>query len=220
MNAPSHRGRTAEQILTENIYHDAQGFAFRAASWLDFVQRTKHFAAFQYACIDARLAIEHLIFEQLVITRGRSFTRDEYKRCLAKPRKLNNLIEKINPDYERLQTFTQIICLLDPRLPAVNKWDVKELMKFWGALSSYLHWKAAHSETTEDVNWQDSAIGQIADIIEPLWQKISSAQSGCIAVDSMRPAVRQIWEDFRKERINEQSARIRLTVIRPPFRRS
>ena len=218
MSTPSHRNRTSQQILRNHIYHDALGFGFRAASWLDLLRRTNEFAAFHYACIDARLAIEHLIFEQIVITSGEALTPETYARCVAQPRKLKKLLDQINPDYEKLQAFTNIVCSLSPGFPPVNQWNVKTLMKSWGTLSSYLHWSGAHSETTEDPNWQEKAILAIANIIDPLWQKLSSAHSGCVPPKTMKPAARQVWDDFREGRIDEKAARIRLEST-PPFLR-
>jgi hypothetical protein len=154
MNTPSHRDRTPDDIISKHIYHDAPGFCFRAVSWLDLAKRTGHFAPFHYACIDARLAIEHLIFEQLVITAGESLTAEAYKRCLSEPRKLSKLLEQIVPDYEKHQAFTQIVGSLSPELPSVNQWNIKELLKSWGRLSKYLHWSGSHPETTENANWQ------------------------------------------------------------------
>ena len=213
--APSHRNRTADEIISYDVYHDALGFGYRAASWLDLVKRTRDFAGLHYACIDARLAIEHLIFEQLVITGGEALTYEAYKSCLADPRNLSKRLRKIVPDYEKLQTFTELVVSLNPGLPRVNQWDIKGLLKSWGVLSSYLHWSGAHSETTENQGWQNQAIQKATEIIEPLWQKMSSGHSGCMPPKRMKPHVREVWEDFRVGKIDRESARIRLEIIRP-----
>ncbi len=217
MHVPSHRNRTADEIISDRVYHDALGFGYRAASWLDLVKRTGDFAALHYACIDARLAIEHLIFEQLVITGGEALTPEAYKRCLANPGNLNKLLGRIVPDYEKLQAFTELVGSLSPELPRVNQWDIKGLMNSWGVLSSYLHWSGAHPETTENQEWQNQAIQKATEIIEPLWQKMSSGHSGCMPPEGMNPHVREVWEDFRVGKIGHESARIRLEIIRPPI---
>ncbi len=215
MGTPDYRGRAAEQIITENIFHDAYGFGFRAASWLDLARRTGHFATIHYACIDARLAIEHLIFELTVITSGESFTNEEYERCLCEPRKLANLLKRINPHYEKLLTFTGIIVSLQPDAPSINQWDTGKLMKSWGVLSSLLHWSGAHAHTTEHSGWQSAMLRKAAGIIEPLWQKMSSAGTGCMVPENMHPATREVWLDFRDGRTDSKGARIRLELVRP-----
>ncbi|GMR00244.1 MAG: hypothetical protein BMS9Abin18_1082 [Zetaproteobacteria bacterium] len=219
MHAPDHRNRTSEQIITENILHDAEGFGYRAASWLDLAIRTENFAAFHYACIDGRLAIEHLIFQQLVVTAGSDLTQSNYEKCLSEPMKLQKRLKQIVPDYEKLLDFSKIVVSLSPDAPRINKWKIGDLMKSWGILSSYLHWKGAFSETTENHEWQEQAIQNVRQIIEPLWERMSSGQSGCMVLKDMDPHVREIWEGFRLGKINSDSARIRLEIIRPMIKR-
>lgn len=214
MAAPNHKNRTAQEIIAEHIYHDAQGFCYRAASWLDLARRSRQFAAFHYACIDARLSIEHLIFEQLVITAGRALDQVSYQKCLSKPRELDKLLHRLVPDYERLQDFSVIVGSLLPGLPRINRWDIKVLRKSWGRLSHYLHWSGSHTETTENPSWQMDALGEVGAIIDPLWHKISTAYTGSIALASMPPRVREVWEDFRVGRIDAESVRIRLELVR------
>ena len=214
MIAPNYRNRTPKEIISKQIYHNASGFMYRAMSWLDVADRSGHFAAFHYACIDARQAIEHLIFEQLAITAGDGLDAEKYERCVANPRKLDKLLQQIVPDYEKLQEFTKLVGSLSPDLPLVNQWDIKDLRKSWGRLSRYLHWTGAHPETTEDPSWQAQAIQEVKTIIEPIWQKISSAHSGSFRLESMRQPVREIWNEFRSGQIDFKSAQVRLDLVR------
>jgi hypothetical protein len=214
MTAPSHKGRTAQEIISEHVYHDAQGFGYRAASWIDLAKREKAFAAFHYACIDGRLCIEHLIFEQLVISAGESLNVDAYERCLAGPPKLDKLLAQLVPDYDKLQEFTIIVGSINPGSPSVARWKIKELRKSWGRLSHFLHWSGA-PESTENASWQENAILEVEGIIGPLWQKIRSEHSGVIRPDTMPPAERLVWEDFCTGKINGESARVRLQIVRP-----
>lgn len=212
--APNYRNRTPKEIISERIYHDASGFMYRAMSWLDVADRSGHFAAFHYACIDARLAIEHLIFEQLAITAGDALDAEKYERCVANPRKLDKLLQQIVPDYEKLQEFTKLVGSLSPGTPPVNQWDIRDLRKSWGHLSRYLHWTGAPLHTTENPSWQAQAIQEVKTIIEPLWQKMRSGHSGSIRPETMPGPVREIWNEFKDGQIDFESARIRLDVVR------
>jgi len=212
---PSYKNRTLDEIVSAHIFHDALGFGLRAASWIDYLERTGDFAAAQYACIDARLCIEHLVFELLVITANPRLTENDYQRCLKSPRQLDKLIKQIVPDYERLVAFSEIIQQLTPGVPRINKWDIKGLMKDWGVLSSTLHWSGAPADTTENEAWQASTTESIRMVVIPLWKKLSSGRSGCIQIDSMEPRVREVWEQFRTNAIDADSARIRLELVRP-----
>ena len=218
MTAPNHRNRTPQEIISENIFHDTRGFMFRAVSWLDMADQTRRFTAFHYACIDARLAIEHLIFEQLAITAGNDLDAEKYKRCVDNPPKLDKLLRQTVPDYEKLQEFTKLVVSLSHGVPPVNQWNIKDLRKSWGRLSYYLHWVGAYPQTTENPKWQAQAIQDVKDIIEPLWQKISSGHSGSIRLESMPPPVREIWNEFRDGQIDFESARSRLNLVRDQLR--
>ena len=182
----------------------------RAASWLDVVIEHGHFPAFFYACIDARLAIEHLIFEQLCITAGKRLGENEYNRCLKNQGNSDRLIKQLVPDYEEWQAFSKLAASLSPGAPSVNRWNIKDLRKSWGHLSKYLHWGGAYPQTTEDPSWKATAIEEVMDIILPLWQKICSGRSGVIRLETMPPAVKEIWEEFRAGKIDFESARNRL----------
>ena len=220
MTALEHRNRTPKEIISESVYFDGPGFMYRAMPWLDLADRSGHFAAFQYACIDARLAIEHLIFEQLAITAGDALDAEKYEHCVANPRKLDKLLQQIVPDYEKLQEFTQLVVSLSPGHLLLNHWDIKDLRKSWGRLSRYLHWTGAHPQTTEDPSWKAREIREAKAIIEPLWQKISSGHTGTLRPEDMKPPVRGIWAKFKTGEIDFESARVRLgacrrTPIRP-----
>ena len=214
MKIPSHKNRTAQEIVSENIYHDTSGYAYRAVSWLDLTKRSGDFAAFHYTCIDARLAIEYLIFDLLVVSAGTALERGGYQLCLSDPRKLDKLLQRLVPDYDLLQEFNTIILSITPGAPNSNRWDIKELRKSWGRISRYLHWTGAYSETTENTEWQQAAIEEVESIINPLWVKICSGLTGSIRIESMPDPVREIWEEFKNKKIDSDSARFRLELIR------
>jgi len=220
LNIPNHLNRTANEIISETIYHDAFGFSYRAASWLDLAQRSGDFAAFHYACIDARLAIEHLIFEQLVISAGNALDQSTYQQCLSNQSKLDKMLKKLVSDYNKLQEFTAIIALLTPQAPPINQWNLQQLRRDWGRLSRYLHWSGSFAETTESESWQQQAIVEVLDIVPDLWRKISTGHSGAFSLDSMKPVVKDIWEEFKTGGIDSESARIRLELVRPLARTS
>lgn len=218
MIAPRHTNRTADEIVTQRIHYNAKGFGHRAASWLDLVRRTGNFAALHYACIDARLAIEHLIFEEIQITAGDTFIEEKYESCLNNPTKLHKLLKKYVPDYEKLQTFTEIVASFYPEIPRTNKWNLNSLMRSLGHLSSCLHLNRAQHETIEKLDSQKLAIEKIARVIDSLWNKMCLGQSACIRPDSMPSLVHNVWKDFLDENIDRESARRRLEILQPLLR--
>ena len=87
MTAPNHRNRSPMEIISEEgkVFYEYSGFMYRALSWLDIADRSNNFPAFYYACVDARLAIEHLIFEIMVICAGENFDSEAYQQCVKSP---------------------------------------------------------------------------------------------------------------------------------------
>ena len=164
---PDHRDRDPEEITGEKLHFDSVGYIYRAMSWLDYFERTNLFTALLYACIDARMGIEHLLFEELVMSTDGQLSREDYERCLGNRMKFAKLIQQLDPDHERLQHFTRAVLeLMRQRynVPTLVFWKPRELEKTWGKLSKYLHWSGAKTETTDKSDWLDHAHEDIRDI--------------------------------------------------------
>ena len=183
-------------------------------SWLDLAKRSGDFPAFYYACIDARLAIEHLIFEQLVICTGGKLDTIKYRRCVKNPKELDKVLQQVMPEYTKLQEFTKIVASLTRGMPPVNPWPIGDLRKSWGRLSRYMHWNGASSDTTDDSTWRTQAIEEVISIVEPIWQKVITGRSGAIQLESMPRPIWEIWDNFRSGKINSTSARIQLDLAK------
>ena len=216
MSIPNHLNRSPNEIISEEgkVFYEFSGFMYRAMSWLDVADRCGDFPAFYYACIDARLAIEHQMFEILVICAGEDFDSETYQKCVKKPRDLDKILRRTAPDYIKLQKFTNIASSLMPDGPSVGFWDVQELRKSWGRISHYLHWRGETSETSDDPQWRLSAIKEVKSIIEPMWQKSRSGHMGALNISTMPSPVREIWEDYRSDKIDDRSAKVRLDIVK------
>jgi hypothetical protein len=213
--APEYKNRSEKEILSQDIFHDAVGYGYRAASWVDYVERTGNDAALYYACIDGRLSIEHLIFELIAVCLEPCLTEEDYKRCLKSPRKLDKFLAQLIPEYRQLVAFSGIIQSFSPGVPRINEWDIKGLMKNWGSLSSFLHWTGAPVHTSESSEWQSETFNNTKGVILPLWSKLSSGQSGAIRVDSMSQNTKVIWDKFRSGELDAKAAKFRLEVLGP-----
>lgn len=212
---PDYRNRSANEILSQHIYNDSIGFGFRAASWIDYIERTGNVAALFYACIDCRLSIEHLMFELIVVCSEPRLTKEDYQRCLATPRKLEKLIKTFIPDYERLVIFSKIVQEMTPNVPKINVWEINNIMKDWGHLSGYLHWTGAAFETTDNSGWQCQAFSHAKSVIIPHWEKLNSGMTGSMSIESMSKNTREVWEQFRKGEIESGSIRFKLEMLEP-----
>jgi hypothetical protein len=218
MSAPSQINRTPEEIIQENSYLDSAGYLYRAVSWLDYFQRIDHFPALLYACIEGRFGIEYLLFEELVMGTGAKLSREEYEKCLKEGTKLKKAIDRLVPDYKKLQQFTAAIISIEPGLPKLIFWEPAELMKSWGTLSKYLHWFGASIETTEIASWRAAACTEVSQVLDQIWQKMSSGQSGIMQPENMNAEVREVWLDFKIGKIDLDGAKIRLDLMKPVLR--
>lgn len=215
VHVPNYVGRTETEIISENIYFDGPGYIYRAMSWLDYATRTGQFSTFHYACVDARLGIECLFFDMLVICTYPNFNEEYYQDCVKNPTKLDKILRQREPDYIRLQEFANIIATLSPDSPSLSIWNLKDLRKSWGIISQYLHWIGATSETIDNSEWKCNAIKEITCTVKPIWQKITSGRIGAMQIETMPQPALDIWRDYKSGTIDAKSAKIRLEIVKP-----
>ena len=194
---PDYRGRSPEQIISERVYFDSVGYTFRALSWLDVAKRARNVCALQYAAHDTRQAIEHLLFEEIVLGVGTNLDQTEYLECKGNGTKLHKILRRLNPDYARLARFTQAIVSLDSTAPSIIAWDHRALMKHWGIVSNYLHWAGAPAETVESETWVDDGLVALETAAAYIWDNNRAGSAGIMLPDNMQPEIRDCWERFR-----------------------
>ena len=217
---PDYKNRDLEEIIGQEISFDSVGHFYRAVSLLDYFDRTKLLTSLLYSSIEARMGIEHLLFEQLVLSVGLKLSQDDYERCLNNRMKFEKLIQELSPDYEKLQQFTGAVLELTRMengrpIPELVFWRPRELMKNWGKLSKYLHWFGAKTQTTDKSDWVDEYQNNIRSILLPIWERMLSGPPGLLHPDNMEPHVHDIWADFKDEKIDVDSVKRRLYLIHP-----
>ena len=194
---PDFRNRSPQEIISVNVYFDSVGYTYRAMSWLDLARSEKNVCALQYAAHDTRQAIEQLLFEEIVMSAGTDLDRDEYEKCKGNSTKLNKIIRRLNPYYEKLIQFTRAILSADPEIPDLLTWDHKELMMHWGKISNYLHWAGEPAETVESDEWFFNGVATVESAAELLWNKSKSGYTGIMMPENMQPEIRVCWERYR-----------------------
>lgn len=204
---PEYRGRTLEQIISERVYFDSVGYAYRALSWLDVAKRTRNVCALQYAAHDTRQAIEQLFFEEIVLSVGTQLDRKEYEKCKGNSTKLHKIIRRLNPDYNKLSQFTKAIISTFPQSPPFIIWDHKVLIRLWGTVSGYLHWAGEPAEIYESTEWIDKAIEAVEKAANHIWQKNESGITGIMTPQNMQPEIRDCWDRFRAGEVDIASVK-------------
>lgn len=201
--------------MFEDNGFDSAGYLYRALSWLDVYRRSKGFPSILYASIEGRMAIEYLLFEILVVGTGADLQNDEYEKCLKDRSRLEKVISRLLPDYEKIQAFTGVLVEFEPSIPRQITWNVSRLKKQWGILSEILHWNGARSLTTESEDWMDGVFDSIEEVLNDLRSSMESGASMCMPPSNMKPEIREVWYKFRNEEINLESVRIRLNLLKP-----
>lgn len=217
LHGPEYRGRTPEQIISERVHFDSIGYTYRALSWIDVVKRQRNVCALQYAAHDARQAIEQLLFEEIVLSVGIQLDRKEYKKCKGNSTKLQKIIRRLNPDYNKLAQFTKAIISPFPQSLPFIIWDHKVLIRHWGTVSGYLHWAGELSETVESTEWIDKGIEAVEKAANHIWEKNERGFTGIMMPQNMQPEIRDCWDRFRAGEVDLDSvkriAKIALPVL-------
>lgn len=212
---PSHIRRTPDEIINEHDDMDSVGHMFRAKSWLDYYDRNKQFSVLLYICIEARYAIEYLLFEELVISTGANLSREEYEKCLRSPTKLSKMIDNLCPDYEKLKLFTEAVVKLEPQAPKLNHWAPNKLMKSWGIFSKFLHWVGSRNKTSQNDEWKKLSVEKISSEVNSIWDKMCSGQSGILHPDQMHSEINDIWVKYRDGKITLETAIFEMNYLKP-----
>lgn len=209
-------GLSADQILALQQL-DSVGYLFCAMAWLDYYRRFPSFNPLQYAAISARKGIEYLFFEALLLGLEGAPTEVEYQKWLksATAASLKKLLKNLSPRYERLQAFSCIVAPLEPNVPKLRKWNQSDLMMRWGQVSELLHWNGAYARTTDDETWLGCTNESLEKVITPMWINIMSGHNGLMPPEEMHAHTRMIWDDYDAGRIDDESARLRLELMRP-----
>ena len=146
MNIPEFKNRTPSQIISEMNHFESSGRAYKSLSWLDYAKANNSVSALEYSALEARLSIEQLLFEQIIISVGTELDKKNYKQCSGNAKNLSAMIEKLTPYYEKLIDFTKAMAPVG--LP-ITKWDNRSLVAHHGKVSKYLHWSGGLDVTVQ-----------------------------------------------------------------------
>lgn len=216
LKGPEYRGRTPEQIISEQIHFDSVGYTYRALSWLNVAKRERNVCALQYASLDTRQAFEQLLFEEIVLSVGTQLDRKEYEKCKGNSTKMYKIIRRLNPDYKKLAQFTQAIISIIPPSPPLIIWDHKILLRHWRIVSTYLHWAGEPAETVESREWFDEGIKAIENAAFHIWENNEKGFTGIMMPQNMQPEIKDGWERFRSGEIDLDSVK-RIAKIALPI---
>lgn len=212
MPIPSFTQRAPNEIVTETNFFESSGRAYKALSWLDFAKSHKNISALEYAALETRLAIEQLLFEQLVVSVGTKLETREYKKCSGNANKLNEIIGKLIPSYERLVAFTKAMA---PAGVPITVWDNRALIQHSGKVSAYLHWSGGLDVTVQSEDWYKQGIATVEAAASYIWAGLTTGNTGVMAIEKLEPEMRELWDLYKNDEITIESAVQRAEILEP-----
>ncbi|WPC67346.1 hypothetical protein SBP18_02265 [Rhodoferax ferrireducens] len=212
MSIPSFTHRTPTEIVTETNLFESSGRAYKALSWLDFAKSNRNISALEYAALETRLAIEQLFFEQLVVGVGTRLEAREYKKCSGNANKLNEIIVRLIPRYERLVAFTKAMA---PAGVPITEWDNRALIQQSGKVSAYLHWSGGLDVTIQSEKWYEKGIATVEAAANYIWAGLTTGNTGVLAIEKLEPEMRELWELYANNEITIESAVERAETLEP-----
>ncbi|MDU4251929.1 hypothetical protein [Pseudomonas sp.] len=198
MNIPEFKNRTPSQIINEMIFFESSGRAYKALSWLDYAKSNNNVSALEYAALEARLAIEQLLFEQIIISVGTELDKSNYKKCSGNAKDLSRMIEKLTPHYEKLIDFTKAMAPTD--FP-ITQWDNRALVKYHGKISNYLHWSGGLDVTVKSEKWLKCGISKVESAIGYVWHGLTTGNTGIMPIEKLEPEFQELWLLFLNDKI-------------------
>lgn len=197
--------RSANQILFSEQMFDSRGFVYRGMSLLDLSHRRDAAAPFLHACIELRMGIESLLAELLVVS-GQA-NHDLIDKIRRRKFDTKKTLERHVPHFGKLQDFQNIVAEAANWEFRFAVWDLNKLVRFWGELSEFLHWRSGYGDTWENPEWLDTSRQHILKHALPIWRNCVEHQIGMMPPEDMNPAVKEIWLKFRDSELNNVGAK-------------
>jgi len=215
---PDYFNRSADSIVSDDIYFESSGYIYRALSWIDLAKRKGCAVAFQYAAHDARQGIEQLLFEELLVSVGTNFDRTEYEKCVGSSTKLHAVINRLAPERELLGKFNQTVFSVSSVQIPLIVWDHKLLMKYWGRISKYLHWAGAIDETIKVKSWVGKGMAITEEACIYIWDNQIKNETGVMFPIDMHPEIRSLWEKYKTGQIDIEAVRLSCQMLKSAIR--
>jgi len=208
-------GRTADEIVENEIVDVSSWHFFQAVSWLDYAKRKQKPSALHYAAFELRYGIEYLLFELLVLS-SRGLSEKEYRKCVGKPQAMKKALRSSKLQYDKLVEFTRILQSLDRVDLKLRYWKLDELFRYWGIASELLHFVGAHSLSYASKTWFNKTLARMEEVILPIWEiSLTTRGFGLLVISSMEPEVHDAWLEFSKGRLKEDGLKTRMQIIQP-----
>lgn len=201
-------------ILHRKRHCKADWLILQAKCLADEAEKNSNASALIYAALESRNSIEQLWFELIMVCQSGRISKQTLQQC----RKKDGIFETMRltePYYFKAVQFTNLATSLDIGAPKVIEWDLRRLKRFYSSLNQYCHSQLHSSDTLDDPKWFERGIALVMEVFEYMSQNMKSAQTGILNAATMTKYARDIWEDFKNEKITPDQAKTRLKLVQP-----
>lgn len=105
-----------------------------------------------------------------------------------------------------------------PETPPIETWNHKDLMKYWGSVSNYLHWAGEPRETVESKEWVTTGINAVQAAANHIWEKKTRGYTGIMMPHNMQPEIRELWDRCKAGQVDlehvKRAANLALPILR------
>lgn len=216
---PSYTDKTPEEILEARPVFSCEWYLLQALCWLDYAKRKTNVTALRYAALEVRSGIEQLWFECIIISVGGKLGRDAYAKCRGKATKMYKVLDRLQPDYEKLMQFIKLTLEGDPNAPSIIEWDLSRLKRLHSNVSECLHFHGIFAETWASSEWFVKNLTVIEEAATYLREQLENGQTGATREETMPPEVRDMWVGFKTGKLTKDDVRFRLKIAHPVLQR-
>lgn len=172
-----------------------------------------------YSAFEYRMSIERIVFELYALMKKLKFVSEEDAKKLEK---LTSVITQImeligNSKYlYRILMFNSM--LFDSDTNSRGKLavpDISKLKKFWYSLSDFCHMKINPEDSWLSKKYVMDGYALLNDVEKYLWEIKVEKQFGFYQLDAWQPEVIELAEDYVNSKIDENSVRTRLLLMKP-----
>jgi hypothetical protein len=211
---PEVRQFSADRLSSRKRHCDSGWLILQSKCLLDEAVRNSNASALVYAALEARNAIEQLGFEIVMVCHGGQMPKTTFTECRKKGG-VFDVLQRIQPDYRKLVQFTVLCTRLQLKAPNVVEWEIRRLRRLWNSLSSYCHAQLHASATVDDACWFQCGATLIGETYDYLATNMKKAATGLVNPKTMSSYSREIWNDFRRDKITAEQASTRLRLAQP-----
>ena len=210
---------TAPDLLTKRREVTTDWLVVQSESLLDIAMHERSHTALVYAALEARSAIERVVFELIGAAINFQFTIKMLEECRKKDG-VFRVLSSVMPDYRLHLQFTNLVLEVDDADFRCAELDIKKCRSLWSALAQYCHFLQDPKKTIEAQmeSWLAQGIATVKEANGYLRTLLTEGRLGVLPVANMSLETRTIFNKFVKGKIGRREARQSLELMTPGLR--